>query len=149
MSTYTINKKARFDYEILETTEAGLVLSGPEVKSVRTGGAKLVGAFITFHGTDALLTNAHISKYKYASTLKDYEPEKSRRLLLSQKEIAYLKGKSQEQGLTIIPLSLYTKGKYIKLEVAVARGKKRFDKRQSIKERELKRTIGRVIKEQN
>lgn len=145
MSVYAKNKKARFDYEILETIEAGLVLTGPEVKSIRTGNIKLTGGFITTHNNEAYLTNAHISKYKY-SNIKNYDPERSRKLLLSTKEINYLRGKSQERGLTIVPLSVYTKGRHIKIEIGVARGKKKYDKRRVIKEREQKRETEREIK---
>ncbi len=144
---YAKNKKARFEYEILETMEAGLVLTGPEVKAIRAGQVKLTSGFVTFHGEIPLLTNAHISKYKYA-TIIDYETERSRKLLLKKKEINYLKGKSQEHGLTIIPLSIYTKGRHIKLEIGIARGKKLYDKRRTIKKREVDRQIRRALKEQ-
>ncbi len=147
MPTYSVNKKAKFDYEILETFEAGLVLNGIEVKSIRTGSASLKGAFVTFHGADAFITNFHIPKYKYSGSALNYEPERSRKLLLKAKEISYLRGKSQEKGLTIVPISLYTKGRRIKVEVAVCRGKKKYDKRETIKKRELKKELGRKIKE--
>lgn len=147
MPTYAVNKKAFFDYEILQKYEAGLVLSGPEVKAIRTQGVSLKSGFITFHGNNAFLTNIHIPKYKFAGNLKNYEPERSRKLLLKTKEINYLRGKSEEKGLTIVPLSLYTKGRQIKLEIAVVRGKKKYDKRETIKKRELNREIGRRMKE--
>lgn len=147
MPTYAENKKARFDYEILETYEAGLVLAGQEVKAIRTGHISLKGAFITFHGNDAMITNAHISKYKYAGRLLDYEPERSRKILLKKREINYLRGKAQEKGLTIIPISIYTKGRHIKVEIAVCRGKKKYDKREAIKEREMRVEIARKMKE--
>jgi len=146
MPTYATNKKARFEYEILDTFEAGLVLTGQEVKSVRAGRANLKGAFVTFHNDTALLTNMHVPKYKYAGSLVDYSPDQSRKLLLKKREIAYLRGKSQEKGLTIIPLSLYTKGRRIKVEVGVAKGKKLHDKRRSIKKRELDREARRALK---
>ncbi len=146
MPVYAVNKKARFDYEILETYEGGLVLSGQEVKSVRNGQAKLAGAFVTFHGSASLLTNAHISKYTHASGLDAYDPTHSRRLLLSKREINYLRGKSQEAGLTIIPLSLYTKGHYIKVEIGIAKGKRQFDKRETIKKRDQDREVKRKMK---
>lgn len=145
MPVYAVNKKAKFDYEILETMEAGLVLSGPEVKSIRNKQIKLTGSFVTFHGEEAYILNAHISKYKYA-TLKDYEPERSRKLLLSKKQIAYLRGKLNEKGLTIVPLSVYTKGRKIKVEIGVGRGKKQFDKKRVIKERQEKRDMKRALK---
>lgn len=146
MPTYTQNKYARYDYEILETMEAGLILTGAETKSIRNGGARLKGAFVTFHGDIPYLTNAYIGKYKYSGTLAGYEPDRSRRLLLNAREIRYLKGKSAEKGLTIIPLSLYTKSRHIKLEIGVGRGKKQYDKRRVIKKREAQRETQRAIK---
>ena len=146
MKPYAVNKKAKFDYEILDTLEAGLVLTGGEVKSIRSGSASLKGGFITFHNDDANLINVHIPKYKYVGNTKDYEPERSRKLLLKAKEITYLKGKIQEKGLTIIPLSLYNSGRHIKLEVALVKGKKNYDKRETIKKRELNREVKRSLK---
>jgi len=140
------NKKALFNYEILEKTEAGLVLSGYEVKAVKNGQANLKGAYVTFHGKDALLTNAHISRYKQAGKMPEYDPERSRRLLLHKKEINYLRGKSQEKGLTVIPIRVYTKNRFIKVELAVCRGKKQFDKRESLKKRDALREIRRTLK---
>ena len=145
MKTIAENRRAGFDYEILETLEAGLVLTGPEVKAVRGKQMKLSGSFVTFHNGEAYLLNTHISKYKY-SNVKDYEPEKSRKILLNKKQIAYLTGKLQEKGLTIIPLSVYTKGRKIKVEIGIGRGKKQFDKKRVIKEREEKRDIKRALK---
>jgi SsrA-binding protein len=147
MPNYARNKKAHFDYEILETVEAGLVLTGQEVKSIRSGSVKLTGGFITFHKGEPMLTNVHIPKYKYSGHALDYEPERSRKLLLKQKEIGYLRGKSQEKGLTIVPLSLYTKGRHIKLAIGIGRGKKTFDKRRTIKKRELDRETRRALKQ--
>lgn len=146
MPTYAVNKKARFDYEILDTYEAGLVLTGPEVKSIRAGQVKLTGAFVTFLANSARLTNAHIPKYKYAATIEDYDPDRSRVILLKKKESEKLRGKLQEKGLTIVPLSIYTKGRHIKLEIALARGKKTYDKRETIKNRDQKREIARKLK---
>lgn len=146
MAVYANNKKAHFDYDILETTEAGLILTGQEVKSIRSGQAKLTGGFITFHDNAAMLTNVHIPKYKQAGALPDYQPDQSRKLLLKKKEIDYLRGKTQERGLTIVPLALYTKGPHIKVEIGLAKGKKRHDKRRVLKERELKREAERKIK---
>ncbi|PIT86797.1 MAG: SsrA-binding protein [Candidatus Magasanikbacteria bacterium CG10_big_fil_rev_8_21_14_0_10_43_6] len=146
MPTYATNKKARFEYDILETLEAGLVLTGQEVKSLRTKNTKLLGSFITFHNTDAFVTNLHIPTYPYAGHLPNYDPERSRKLLLKKKEIAYLRGKSAEKGLTIIPLSIYTKGRVIKLQIAIVRGKKLHDKRRTIKDRDQKRESRRALK---
>lgn len=144
---YSYNKKAVFDYEILDKLEAGLALAGPEVKAVRNGHAGLKGGFVAFRGNQPFLTNVHISKYKFSGQLKNYDPERSRKLLLRQKEINYLRGKAQEKGLTIIPLSLYNKGRHIKLQIAVVRGKKKYDKREAIKKRELNREVSKKIKE--
>lgn len=145
-TAYAENKKTLFDYEILEKYEAGLVLTGQEVKSVRTGHLGLKGSFVTFHGNQAMLTNAHIAKYRYSGQVKNYDPERSRLLLLKRKEINYLRGKTQEKGLTIVPLSVYNKGSTIKVQIAVARGKKKYDKREAIKKRELDREVGRNLK---
>lgn len=146
MPTLSQNKKARHEYEILQTYEAGLVLSGAEVKSVRAGQVNLKGSYVTFHNGEAELMNTHIAPYKFASTQESYDPTHSRRLLLRKKEIAYLNGKLAEKGLTIVPLSLYTKGRHIKVEIGVARGKKQFDKRRTIKDKELRRETDRAIK---
>lgn len=144
---YAKNKKAYFDYEILETLEAGLVLTGNETKSIRTGHANMKGSFVAFHKDEAYLTNMHISKYKYSGSLPNYVPDRSRKLLLKAKEISYLRWKSQEKGLTIVPLSLYTKGRRIKVEIGVARGKKKYDKRESLKRRDLDREARRAARE--
>jgi len=140
------NKKALFDYTLLEKMEAGLVLTGPEVKSVRAGQINLKGAFITFHNGNAYLTGAHISRYQPAGKQPEYEPDCSRRLVLHKREILYLQGKSQEKGLTIIPISVYTKNRFLKLEIAVGKGKKEFDKRETIKKRDTEKEIRRATK---
>lgn len=141
------NKKALFDYEILEKFQAGLVLTGQETKSVKAGHLSLKGTYVTFHNGDAYLTNANISKYPQAGNLPDYEPTASRRLLLRKREIRYLQGKLAEKGLTIVPLSVYTKNRLIKVEIAVGRGKKQYDKRETIKKRDTDREIKRSLKD--
>lgn len=146
MATYAENKKVRFDYEILETFEAGLRLSGQEVKSIRTQSVSLKGGFVTFHNNHAYLINVHIPPYKYAGPMPGYDPLQNRVLLLKKREFEYLKGKLQEKGLTIVPLSLYTKGHLIKLEIALVKGKKQYDKREVIKKRDLNREIQRNLK---
>ena len=146
MKPYAINKKARLDYEILDTLEAGLVLSGTEVKSIRSGTVRLKGGFVSFHKNDAFLTNVHVPKYKYTGPNQEHDPERSRKLLLKSKQIGYLRGKSLEKGLTIVPLSLYNSGRHIKLEIGVARGKKKYDKREDLKKKDIKREIQRNIK---
>jgi len=146
MPILATNKKANFDYEILEKQEAGIELKGHEVKSVKQGSINLKGAFVSFYQNQAWLNNAHISKYKQAGNLKDYDPTRRRKLLLHRKQIKYLLGKSQEKGLTIIPLSVYTKDRLIKLEIGIGKGKKKYDKRETIKKRDIEREIARKIK---
>lgn len=143
------NKKALFDYEILEKMEAGLVLSGQEVKSAKNKTISLKGSFVTFHGNEALLTNTHLSPYPQAGPLPQYDPTRSRRLLLHKKQIAYLRGKSQEKGLTIVPLMVYIKNHLVKVEIAVARGRHKYDKREVLKERDLKKELSRAQKQKN
>ncbi len=140
------NKKALFDYEILEKYEAGLELSGQETKSAKMGQINLKGSYVTFHNGKAYVLNMHINKYKAAGPLPDYDPTHTRQLLLHKKQIAYLQGKSMEKGLTIVPLQVYTKQRLLKIEVAVARGRKTYDKREVIKKRELKRELDRARK---
>ena len=144
MPTLAVNKKVRFEYDILETLEAGIVLHGSEVKSIRNGGAKLEGSFVTIHGNTPTILNLHIAPYRYAPD-PSYIPDTTRTLLLHHKEISYLRGKIQEDGLTIIPISLYTKARMIKLEIGIARGKKLHDKRETIKNRDLDRDLKRYI----
>ena len=146
-----INKRARYDYEILDKFEAGLVLKGVEVKSIKQGNISLKGAYVTLKKTkkelpEAWLINAHISKYPPAGKQSYYDPERSRKLLLKKKEINYFIGKKQEQGLTIIPLSVYTKKGRIKLEIGLGKGKKKHDKRETIKKRDTERKIRRALK---
>ncbi|KKW41829.1 MAG: SsrA-binding protein [Candidatus Magasanikbacteria bacterium GW2011_GWA2_56_11] len=137
------NKKARFEYTVLEKFEAGLALFGAEVKSVRAGGANLAGTFVTFREDTAYITNLRISPYRFALADAEYDPLRSRALLLGRKEILYLREKVRTEGLTIVPLSLYTKGRLIKAEIALVRGKKKWDKRETIKKREVEREIRR------
>jgi len=140
------NKKAYYDYEILEKLEAGIILRGYEVKSIRNGNIKLKGAFVTFYKNEPYLTGAHIGKYKPAGGLKDYDPERSRKLLLKKKQVRHILGKSQEKGLTIVPLSVYTKESKIKIEIGVGRGKKRYEKKEVKKRRDIERDIKRTLK---
>ena len=140
------NKKVYFDYEILETLEAGIELFGFEVKSVRSGNAHLEGTRVIVRGGEVFLVGATISPYQAANTPKEYESDRTRKLLLKKKEIAYLSGKEHERGLTLVPIKLYNKGRKIKLEFGIARGKKKHDKREAIKSRESKRKISRELK---
>jgi len=143
MKDLAVNKKALFDYDILEKFQAGLVLTGQEVKSVRSGHLSLKSSFVTFSRGLPLLTNAHISKYPFAGALPDYDPTQSRSLLLRKREIARLLEKSQEKGLTIVPLRVYSSNRFVKVEIALARGKQLYDKKDKIKQRDLDREIRR------
>lgn len=145
MPVYAENKRAKFDYEILEKLEAGLVLTGQEVKSIRAGHGKLTGAFVTFHGTEARLTNFHLPPYRYASHLEGYDPEQSRRVLLKKKQIDYLRGKALADGLTMVPLSLYTSGRRIKMEIGLCKGRKKYDKREAIKKKDIQKELRRAV----
>lgn len=148
MGAYITNKKARFNYEILETFEAGLVLFGYEVKAIRAGRGKLEGAHVIVRGKEAFLVGSSVSFYQEANTPKGYEPERVRKLLLSKKELRLLEEKGEQAGLTIVPISWYNKGSSIKLELALARGKKKQDKRETLKKRDTKREIHRILKTQ-
>jgi SsrA-binding protein len=140
------NKRVGFDYVILETIEAGMELFGFEVKSLRKGQGSLKGARVVARGGEAYLVGASIPAWQPANAPKGYDPERSRRLLLSRKEIAHVASAEGEHGLTIIPLAVYNKGRNLKLEIAVSRGKKKEDKRQTIRKREEKRRIQRTLK---
>jgi SsrA-binding protein len=146
MSTLAINKRARFDYELLDHYEAGLVLSGQEVKSVKTGHISLKGSFVTLRDSELYLTNAFIPPYPFAGQLSGYDPTRPRKLLLKKSEIRSLIGKVRINGLTLVPLRVYTKRSLVKIEFAVAKGKKAFDKRQTIAKREDQRKIRRALK---
>ncbi|OGL73820.1 SsrA-binding protein [Candidatus Uhrbacteria bacterium RIFCSPHIGHO2_02_FULL_60_10] len=146
MPTLAANKRIRYDYEILESFEAGLQLTGQEVKQVRAGFMKLQGAYVTMHGGEAFLLNAHVPKYPPAGPLPSYDPYRSRRLLLHRRELLKILGKLAQKGLTLVPLSVYTKGSRIKIEIGIARGKKQFEKREDIKKKETDREIRRSLK---
>lgn len=148
MTTYVQNKKARFNFELLEEFEAGAVLTGHEVKAIRAGKAKLDGAYVIIRGGEAFLVGASISPFQVANTPKGYDPEAARKLLLSQKELAKLERESEHAGLTIVPLKWYNKSRYIKLALAIGRGKKKADKRETLKSRDAKREIDRTLKSQ-
>lgn len=141
MPTLATNPRAKFDYDILKTYEAGIVLTGQEVKSVREGHVSFKGAYATLKGGEVWLLNAHISPYKKAGKLQGYDPTASRKLLLHNREIAELIGKVQSQGLTLIPISLYTRGRRLKVELGLARGRKKYEKRAVIKKRAAEREI--------
>jgi SsrA-binding protein len=146
MATLLENKKATFNYEILEKFEAGIELFGYEVKSLRGRRGSLRGAYVGIRGNEAFLLGSDIPPYQPANVGEGYDPRRARRLLLSKDELKTLIGKEKTKGLTLIPLSVYTKGRYIKVGVAVVRGKKKFDKRESIKRRDTEREVRRSLK---
>lgn len=140
------NRKARFNYDILERREAGIELLGFEVKALRKKQGSLEGAYVIARGGEVFLTNAFIPPYQPKNTPKEYDPRRNRKLLLTKKEIAGLAASESKKGLTIIPLSVYNKGRKIKIDIAVARGKKKYDKRETLKRRDAERDIRREIK---
>ncbi|MBD3282461.1 MAG: SsrA-binding protein SmpB [Candidatus Portnoybacteria bacterium] len=146
MKTLAHNKRAKYDYEILETYEAGIVLKGHEVKAVKTGKVSLKGSFVVIRNKEPYLINATISPYQPANTPPEYNPERTRKLLLKKSEINSLIGKSKQKGLTLIPLKLYTKKNKIKLEFGIGRGKRKKDKREAIKKKEADREMKRALK---
>ena len=146
MQIYSENKKATFDYEILEKYEAGLVLIGQEVKSIRNGYINLAGSYVVIGENGPSLIGAKIPAYQIKNAPTDYNPEKSRKLLLNKKEIDYLIGRANERGFSLIPLKVYDKGGRIKLEFGLAKGKKKFNKKETIKKRDTKRDIDRELK---
>jgi SsrA-binding protein len=150
MPTLANNRRASFDYDLLESYEAGLVLSGQEVKSAKGGHVNLSGAYVSLRIENnkavLYLVGAHISPYRFAGNIVDYNPDRERRLLLNKKEISRLTGKIQEKGLTLIPVKMYTKRSFVKLEFALGKGKKKYDKRESIKKREVDRQLRTLTK---
>ncbi len=143
------NRRATHDYEILDTYEAGIALLGTEIKSLRNHGGSLQDAYVLVTDSgDVLLKNASIAPYKFGS-IHNHEDRRERKLLLHKREILKLKSLSQEKGLTLIPLGMYLKNGYVKVKVAVAKGKRTYDKRSALKEREQKRDIDRAMKNQS
>lgn len=145
MSVIAENRKAYFDHQILEKFEAGIELKGFEVKAIKSGRINLAGSYAVVKNGELWLLNADIPPYQPKNTPKDYDSKRSRRLLLKKKEINYLIGKIQ-QKLTLLPLRVYTKGRRIKIEIGLARGKKKADKREAIRKRESKREIEKTLK---
>ena len=137
------NRKANFEYEIVSRFEAGLVLMGTEVKSLRAGKANLQEAYGRIKNDEVWLINSHINEYNFGN-INNHEPTRSRKLLLNKKEIRKIKQLLQEKGLTLIPLKLYFKDSLVKAEIGIARGKKLYDKRESIKKRETERKLSRI-----
>ena len=141
----TVNRQARYEYYILETFETGISLTGSEVKSLREGRANLKDGFARINKGEIFLFNAHISPYSYDRE-KSYEPTRNRKLLMHREEIKRLTGRVSEKGLTLIPLRMYFKRGKAKVEIALAKGKKFYDKRETLKRREAEREIRRTVK---
>ncbi|HOF25600.1 MAG TPA: SsrA-binding protein SmpB [Anaerolineaceae bacterium] len=142
VKTVATNRKARFEYQLLETFEAGLVLKGTEIKSVRMGQISLQEAYVRTDGKEAWLVGAHIAPYEHASAFQ-HDPDREKKLLLNKREIRELYDAVRIKGLTIIPVRVYLKGGRAKVEIAIAKGKKKYDKREAIKKRDFEREESR------
>jgi len=147
MAEYANNPKAGFDYEILETLEAGIVLKGYEVKSIKTGKVSIKGSYVKIFNGEPFLVGATISPYQVANMPENYDPQDFKKLLLSKKQISVLVGTSQAHGLTLIPLKLYDKKGRVKLLIGIAKGKKKYDKRETIKKKDVARARQRGMEE--
>ena len=134
------NRKAFYDYNILERFEAGINLSGAEVKAIRLGQADLTGSFVKIIGSEAYLVNSKVFPYQAARS-EGYDERRTRKLLLHKKEILALKSKMEGENLSVVPLSLYTKNRFIKLQLALGKGKKKYEKKQAIKKKDIQREI--------
>lgn len=145
ISVLAVNKKVKFDYEVVESFEAGIELTGAEVKSVREGGVSLAGARVVFKDGEVFVVGMSIPKYKFDSN-PDYDPLRTRKILLHRSEMVSLGTKMRSAGLTCVPVKLYNKGSLIKLQVALVRGKKKFEKRAVLKKRETQRGLARRLK---
>lgn len=146
MEDLVSNRKAFHHYEVLETVEAGIVLLGTEIKSLRSHGGNLQDAFVVFHQGNPYLKNASIAPYKYGN-LFNHEERRERKLLLHKREIVKLEAATKEKGLTVIPLAMYLKKGFVKVKLGVARGKKAYDKRAALKKREHDRQVDRSMKD--
>ena len=137
------NRKANFEYEILNRLEAGIVLTGTEVKALREGKVNLQDSYGRVKDGEVWMINAHINEYKFGN-INNHEPLRNRKLLLNKREIRKIKQQLQEKGLTLVPLKLYFKGSLVKAEIGIAKGKKLYDKRESVKKREVERNLRRI-----
>lgn len=146
MPQYINNKKAHFNYNIEDTYEAGIELQGHEVKSIKKGQGNMNSAFCIVRGNEAYIIGMHVPAYQPNNTDANYDPDRNRRLLLSKKEIKKLGEKDKIKGLTLVPLSLYSKGPYVKVSIGITRGKKEFNKKETIKSRDLDREMEREYK---
>jgi len=145
MKVYSENRKAGFDYEVLEKFEAGMVLFGQEVKSIRTGHINLGGSYITLASGEPFLVGVKVPPYQPNNVGADYNEERQRKLLLNKKEIDYLIGKSKTKGFSLIPLKIFDNNGRVKLEFGLARGKKKYDKKEKIKKRDVQREVNREL----
>ncbi len=141
------NKKVFYDYEVLEEFNAGIVLYGHEVKAVKEGKISLKGSYISIKQEEVFLVGAKISPYQVKNTPENYNPQRDRKLLITKKEIKQLIGKTTERGLTLMPIKVYTKKTLIKIKFGLCKGKKKIDKRNKIKNREIERNLRRRLKE--
>jgi SsrA-binding protein len=146
MTTFVENKKAGFNYEIIEKFDAGIELFGFEVKSIKKNQGSLEGAYIIVRGGEAYIVNSFIPPYQENNTPKGYEPRRNRKILMTKKEISKLSD-TESGNLTIVPISIYNKGNRIKVSIAIVRGKKKFDKRETIKKRENDRSVRREFRD--
>lgn len=141
----TENRKVRFDYEIIESFEAGIVLTGSEVKSARSGGASMNGSRVVITESGASVVGMNIQKYKFDSS-EEYDAARTRKLLMKKKELISIASKMKSSGLTLVPVKLYNKGSLLKLEIALVRGKKKYEKREILKKREINLGLARRLK---
>jgi len=146
MKTFAINKRANYDYEILEKIESGLVLAGYEVKSIKTGHLSLKGAYVTIKDNEAYLTNANIPAYQPLNMPDSYDSERSRKVLIHKRQLKSLIGKIKQKGLTLVPIKVYSKHGLIKLEFGVGKGKRKIDKRENIRKREDEVKMRRMLR---
>ena len=141
------NKRAKFDYHILEIFEGGLVLTGGEVKSIKSGQAQLKGSFVSIRGKTALLKGAYIAPYKAVANQEDYDPYRDRKILLHAREIQKLLAKQQTERLTIVPICVYVKRNLVKVEIGLAKGKRQYEKRETIKKRDVEKQMRERMRE--
>jgi len=147
MAPLAFNKRAAYDYDILEKFEGGLALTGPEVKSAKAGHVQFKGSFLNIRNGELWIKNLHVSRYAPAGEQLTYDPIRDRRVLVHKRELNRLIGKTQTEGLTLVPISVYTRGRLLKLEFALARGKRQFEKRAVIRKREVDREMRERMKE--
>jgi SsrA-binding protein len=146
MANLAVNRKASFNYELLDRFEGGLALTGGEVKSSKKGSVDMKGSYLSVEREELWIKNMHIAKYAPAGPQPDYDPLRPRKVLVHKKELKQLQSKSQSDGLTIVPIRVYTKGDLVKIEFALARGKKSYEKRDSIKKRDVQRHMKEEMK---